>query len=489
MSVELIKKPITLDEMTTTESVQVVKEKDLIVPDGKPDLQSVVQLDGTVTIDQVDISKDRVMYRGKINVYVIYKTDGNDKEMYTMKGTIPIEDFVIVEGVDKDQNVDFECQIENMSYNVLNERKINAKAIMQITVSATGSQETTIITDVNADSVVEAKEETIEIVSLGNEKEDKTIVKEDLTVPNNKPCIAEILKTALQLQDEQVKRTENEIKYNGMIEVVAMYKAADSDDIEVVTHRVPFEGAVECPQDENEVYWSCDLEVEPSYMQVTPDYDGEDRIIESEFIVTAAYATYVKDNYNTIADIYLPGKKVTTKEKELNYVNLVDKKSVGIPKKETIAIDEDIPEGAEIVSVSIKPTVDDQTLKDGRLTVNGVLDMSVLLLSKTEEANNLDTIVSAVPFTQEIEVENIGDDAVLNVDVQVKDISVYAHTLKEIVLEYLLQLNVEEYEKESLKVVEEVNEEEMTKEEIDAYPSMVVYQVKKGDTLWNLAKK
>lgn len=35
MSVELIKKPITLDEMTKKESVQVIKERDLIVPDGK----------------------------------------------------------------------------------------------------------------------------------------------------------------------------------------------------------------------------------------------------------------------------------------------------------------------------------------------------------------------------------------------------------------------------------------------------------------------
>ena len=63
MSVELIKKPITLEEMTQRESVQVIKERDLIVPDGKPDLQAVIQLDGDVVIDQVDVSQDRVMYR------------------------------------------------------------------------------------------------------------------------------------------------------------------------------------------------------------------------------------------------------------------------------------------------------------------------------------------------------------------------------------------------------------------------------------------
>ena len=56
MSVELIKKPITLDEMTKKESVQVIKERDLIVPDGKPDMQSVVQIDGRINMDQIDVT-------------------------------------------------------------------------------------------------------------------------------------------------------------------------------------------------------------------------------------------------------------------------------------------------------------------------------------------------------------------------------------------------------------------------------------------------
>ena len=77
MSVELIKKPITLDEMTKRESIQVIKERDLIVPDGKPDLQSIMQLDGEVCIDQIDISQDRIMYRGRINACILYRTIGN----------------------------------------------------------------------------------------------------------------------------------------------------------------------------------------------------------------------------------------------------------------------------------------------------------------------------------------------------------------------------------------------------------------------------
>ena len=490
MSVELIKKPIVLDEMTRRESVQVIKEKDLIVPDGKPDLQCIVQLDGDACIDQIDVSQDRVMYRGKINICILYRTIGNQKCVYTMKSTIPIEDFVIIEGVNKDQRVDFDCKIEHMSYNILNERKVNVKAIMAVDVAATGCKDTTVITDIHAEGPIETKEEEIEIVSLGNEKEDKIIVKEDLTVAAAKPCIGEILKSVVSIQDEQIKRTESEIKYNGMIEVVTMYKVADeSDDIEIVTHRVPFEGSIENTQEDDEMYWDCSLSVEPSYMQVTADYDGEDRIIECEFIVTAKYNNYNKSTYDTISDIYCPGKKVKTKEKTLDYMSLKDKVHVSIPKKEAIAIEEEFGENPEIFSVNIRPMVEDKEYQNGMLTLNGMLEIKILCLCKGEDMNEIKTVMSMAPFSQEVELAKTSDRVMIVPAITAKDISVYAQTKREVVIEYLLDCMVEMYEEARLNVLEEIELEDMTKEEIDAYPSMTVYQVKKGDNLWNLAKR
>lgn len=490
MSVELIKKPITLDEMTRRESVQVIKERDLIVPDGKPDLQAIVQMDGEVCVEQMDVSQDRIMYRGRINVCILYRTVGNSKCIHTMKGSIPIEDFVIIDGVNKDQRVDFDCKIEHMSYNVLNERKVNVKAIMSVDVATTGCKDATIITSINADGPIETKEEEIEIVSLCTEKEDKIIVKEDLTVPSSKGCIGEILKSIANIQDEQIKRTDSEVKYNGMIEVVTMYKAVDEEEnIEIITHRVPFEGHIESPQEDNEMYVDCDLEVETSYMQVTPDYDGEDRVMECEFIVTARYCNYNKSTYDTISDIYCPGKKIKTKEKQLNYMNLKDKKHICIPKKEAISLDNDMSEAPEVFSIDIKPNVEDKEYKNGLLNVSGILEIKILYLCKMPESNELQTIVNVVPFNQEVEVAKADGKLVINPCVNVKDVRVYAQTKKEIVLEYLLDCMVELYEASNLNVLEEIELEDMSKEEMDAYPSMTVYQVKKGDDLWGLAKR
>ena len=489
MSVELIKKPITLDEMTQKESAQVIKERDLIVPDGKPDMQSVVQLDGEVCIDQIDVTQDRVMYKGRINVCILYRTVGNTKCIYTMKGSIPIEDFMMVDGIDKDQRVDFDYCIEHMSYNILNERKINVKAIMEMTVTATGCKETSVITDVHTEGQVETKEDEIEIVSLCNEKEDKQIVKQDLTVTANKPCIGEILKTFVQIQDEQIKRTDSELKYNGMLEVVTMYKVAGDDDIQIISHRIPFEGTIDSPQEDEEMYWDCSLTAEPSYAQVATDYDGEDRIIECEFIVTAKYKTYNKASYDTVSDLYCPGKNISTKEKKLDYMNLKDKVKLEIPKKEAIAITDEMPDDVEVFSVEVKPTVEDKHIENGKVMLDGILECKLLLLSKNEDQNDVQTMVNMVPFTQTVDIDKEPEKSIIMPCVKAKDVKVYAQTRREIVIEYLLECMVEVFEQCTLNVLEEVDIDDMSKEELDAYPSMTVYQVKKGDNLWNLAKR
>ncbi len=40
-----------------------------------------------------------------------------------------------------------------------------------------------------------------------------------------------------------------------------------------------------------------------------------------------------------------------------------------------------------------------------------------------------------------------------------------------------------------MRVLEEIDFEDMTKEELAAYPSIIVYTVKSGENLWDMAKR
>ena len=275
--VDLVKKNVQLNEMTKQESIQAVKERDLIVPDGKPDMQRVVYLDGNLTVDQIDVQDDRIVYKGQIDVIILYLTDPSNSEVYTMRGSIPVEDFIIMEGIDPSQKVALDYAIENLHWNILNERKVNVKAIIGATVATTKPKEATIVTGAEGLPAAQTKTKTVEVVQPAKSGQDNILVKDELTIMQGQDNVAEIFKVNAAIKEEQVKRTDTEILYNGIVELNTLYKGqSDDKGLQVATHRIPFSGSLDALKDDDEMYWDCDLEVKPSYVQVQPDYDGEE---------------------------------------------------------------------------------------------------------------------------------------------------------------------------------------------------------------------
>lgn len=489
MSVELIRKQMGLNEMTRRENVQVVKERDIIVPDGKPDMQRVLYLDGDINIDQIDVQEDRVVYKGQLDTTILYVPQNNSKEIYTMKGSIPLEDFVILDGVDNDQRIAFNYNIEHMHWNILNERKLNVKAIIGVSVEATKPKEIELVTDIRSDSPIQTSFDTVSIVRPSQNGVEKLIVKDELTIPQGKASIAEILKMNTEIKEEQIKRTDSEILYNGIVEVSTMYTSQDEDKpVEVVKHRIPFAGSSDVTKPGEEVYWNCDLTVKPTYMQVSPDYDGEDRIVEVECIVEAKYNTYDKNDETIIDDVYFPGKKVTIANNTSDYMTLASKGAAKASKKEMVTVDSGAPDTEQIFSVTLKPMVEEKQINGDKLTVSGMVEAKIVYIDP-ENMNMVQTAVEMLPFNQELVIEGLSKDAYIDVKVQPKDIEVSAYNKNDLMIDYALDYIANVYKKDIVQTINQINVEDMDKEELNNYPSITVYAAKKGDSLWNLAKR
>ncbi|OON98046.1 MAG: hypothetical protein ATN36_01615 [Epulopiscium sp. Nele67-Bin005] len=489
MSLELVKKLIDVTELSSKETSQIVKERDIIVPDGKPDVQKVLYLDGKVRMDQVEIQQNRIVYKGQVEVTILYTPESATAGISKMKGSIPLDDFIIVDGIDADQRIDFTYDIEHMHWNVLNERKINVKSIIQLSVSATRLKEVAMVSDVETDAPVQKKTRLVDIINMLPVKEEKIIVKDELSVPQGKSPIGDILKIMTSISEDQIKRTNEELIFNGMVEVSTLYQASDDvNDLTVISHKIPFAGSVDLMKMEDEMYWDCNLEVVPTYVQVNPDYDGEDRIIEVECIITARYTTYNSEKNEVVDDIYCPGKKVEKKDKIEKYMNLIFKENISSPKKEVITVDGLDPDIHQVYSVEITPTIDEKEFVNDKLTIEGTLEINILY-TDTESNNKIVNYIDVIPF--QTDVTPNCDETKVNVDVKVlpKDIQVLGVNRESLSLEYVLDYIINIYQTEQLNVIEEIEFSDISKEDLAAYPSITVYTVKAGENLWDIAKK
>lgn len=486
--VELIKKPVQLNEMTRQETVQTVKERDLIVPDGKPDMQRVIYLDGNMTIDQIDVQEDRVVYKGQVDVTILYTPENGD-EVCSMRGSIPLEDFIIVDGIDSSQKAEMSYHIENMHWNILNERKLNVKAIIQATVSSNKPKEAVIVTGTEGLNAAQTRTKSFAIIQPAKSGQDNIMVKDELTIVQGKDSIEEILKMNAAIKEEQVKRTDTEILYNGIIELSTLYKGQSEEKaLQVVTHRIPFSGTLDVLKEDTEMYWSCELDVKPTFVQIAPDYDGEDRIIEVECMVNSKYNTYDKLTEEIVDDVYCPGKKVEMVNKEEDYMTLVARGNSRVPRKEVMSLDGAAPDASQIFSVKLTPVVDEKEVQNDKLTIRGMMETKVTYLSDNPTAP-IQIAADMIPFVQEMTMPGIEKGNFVDAELKAKDVNVSSYNKNDMMVEYVLECTANVYKKDKLKTINAIEAKDMVKEELNAYPSISVYVVKKGDTLWDIAKR
>ncbi len=486
MAIELTKKQIQLNEMAEQEMVQVVKERDLIVPDGKPDMQRVMYVDGTVNIDQMDIQEGRVVYKGQIDLTVIYTPENNPTAVCKMKGSIPIEDFIIVDGVDEDKKVNMSYEIENIYTNIINERKLNVKAILKVVLDMIEMKDIQVVTEATGDHMTLTQTKDMEVIKPMASGVETYIIKDELTIPQGKASIDEVLKVNTTIKDEQIKRVDDQMVCSGMVEVSMVYKGHEEDKIEVAKYMIPIHYPIELAQSEDEMYWTCEMSVEPTYAQVNPDYDGEDRILEMEGMVKIAYATYDKMKETIVDDIYCPGKKVQLDENMQKFMNIAGKTEVKLPKKEIITVEKPIDDMA-IFNVEMKPTIESQEMQGDKLTVGGIIETKTTYVDP-ENPSQLETAENVVSFTDQIQVPGMKEDSIVKVEVTPKNINMANYNQNDMMLEYVMDYVADAYIKDEVKVIEDVEVTDMMPEEMNQFPSITVYVVKKGDSLWKLAK-
>lgn len=489
MSVELVKKSLLLNRGRKRESAQVIKERDLIVPDGKPDMQKVLQMDGKLDIEQIEVQQDRIIYKGKVELTILYVPDKNPMTISTMKSTIPLEDFIIVEGVDKEHGVKLNYSIGHLHWNVLNERKVNVKVIVQLDVDALESHTAEVVVGYESLEPIQVKKQAVCFSKKSNIKEEKMILKDDLAVPSGKPSIGEILKTDIVISDKEIRRTDEEIFYSGNMNVSTLYKVqGDEETIEMMHHQVPFSSAIEYPRADDEEFCDCSLDVFQQYVQVIPDLDGEDRILEVEAVIKAEATSIDAVRAEIVRDIYCPGKKVEVTDQTSDYMNLLHKVDTCMLKKESIIFEETVPDNETIFSICMQPVIEDTLIKENSVDISGVVEVKVTYI--TEEATQkLATTSSVIPFTEQVEVMGIDPKSVPVVSSTVEDIRILTQGKREVAVEFKICNKLEVYHKESLYLLENVELEEIDVEDLKKLPSMTIYTVKKGDSYWSIAKK
>lgn len=489
MPLDLVRENMAINNKIGKETTQVLCEGDVIVPDTKPDIKSVHKITGKVFIDEDKASENRVSFKGRLKANILYTGKNGEKEMYAITSTINFEDFINMEGVTKDSDINTTANLEHIEYNVINDRKIGIKAVITVTVEADEDKDIDIITDIYDKGDIQTKTETISVNKIVQRKKDRFAVKEEFSIPSNMSNIFQILQSDIDIINKEIKVMDDKLSVKGILRASILYSADEDEGIvEVFEKEIPFNGYIEMDGITSEMIPNVELKVLDESVDVKPNDDGEPRNIEVDASVGVNAMVTDNQDVEMIDDVYSINQNTNIAREPITYPQFVGKNNTQSTLRETITIDGKYKEPLQIIKVWGNVRLDGVTVEDEKLIAQGVINLEVMYIAKNDD-NPIEVIPVAIPFEQEIEIKGLSEDMIAEVSVAIENIAFNMLSDREVEFRTTLDIDAYVIQNKNGYVVKQVEFTEDGQQYLRDIGTIVIYVVQPGDTLWNIAKK
>lgn len=459
------KNAVTINKKVSKNIKVLEVSGDIIVPDIKPDIVSIINTNGVPYIYKEDIGPSKIRFDGNIDTYVVYLADNGDTRSIqtSLSFTDSIEDSGIKEGCfSKEQII-----LESIDAKVLNERKISIKASVKVKIEVFEKAEIEITSDFDEFENVEKLKENLVIKSLVGSNKVKTSIKEDISVDNSF-SVAEILKT-----DVEITNLENKISYNKVLAKadanVKVIFLSEDGRIGMANSTLPVMSFIDIEKVSDGHI--CDVSYTPRNMLFKVN-NKEQHSISCQIEFEVMCFAYETRSIDVIQDMYGTKSNINFSKKEIMVP--ID----GEMKTEKVSINEriNIEDILNILDVSSKVRKVSST-KSGN-SYNCECETVLNIYYEANSRNGLNVKDVVFPFV--LRLENDDD---IDFEVARKEFTVSNEIVN---CDMEIWAKKDSQNLRNVSIIENVECKEC-KDDLDY--KMCIYFVKPGDTVWKIAKE
>ncbi len=479
-------KNITADKAIGRETAQLIQEGEIVVPDNKPDIDIILKTDAYVYPEMKRPEENRLSYKGNMVVDVLYM--GKDKNLHSMTGEAPISDFINIEGADEDMLSEINMHIVNMESRKVNDRKVSYKAMLETEGSVT--EQINIDTVSGIEGLDEEQQRKIEITTnrtVLNKTEDFS-VQERITLPATKPPIEEILSVEADIANYEVRAGEDNVSISGDMSVAMLYISTEGSFPEVYEFDIPFNGTLEAEGTEPDMYVDAALFIKNIFYDLSENDEGERGIVDIDASVNAELTVSRSETDKVLEDAYILNNTVDMDSTELCYTAVICRNRSQYPVKEAVTIPEGCPDMLQIFKTGGKAYIDNVHIYDNRVVIEGVINTDIMYITGNDEMP-VYCCNESIPFSQSVETRGAREGMEASVQSNIAHIGFNMLSDREVEVRCALNTTTVVKDMRCVTLVTDVDINPMDEELLDKIPGIVIYTVRKGDTLWKLAKR
>lgn len=486
---ELIKKNVHMNKLKCQSSLQLTLDDDFNVPDVKPDIYKIIKEQGAIKINDVKMLNGKLMVKGVLYFNMLYLSDENVRPVHNMSGEVPFDETIHLDEACAGDEAVINWELEDLTPGLINSRKISVKAIVRLTVLVEELYDEATAVSIEGDEDVQFVNKNITVTDIAVDKKDTYRVKDQIHLPSNKGNISEILYSELELRNPEVRLQDNKFNEKGEILVFILYASENEDNpVEYFETEVPFSTAIDCNGCTEDMIDNIDFSIASKSLEVMPDADGEERIVDVEVVLEMGIKIYEEEDLELLNDVYSPVKDLVPVFKDAHYENLLVKNNSKVRVNDRVKITGNQPEILQVCHAAGEIKVDDIELAESGLEVNGVLEVQILYIC-ADDNKPLNSVKGIIPFTQTIEAKGIKPTSIYRVKPSLEQLSVMMLDSEEIEVKAGIGLNAIVFDSITEPIITDIEAYDLDYDKLQNMPSIVGYIVKTQDSLWNIAKK
>ncbi|MCG8502078.1 MAG: DUF3794 domain-containing protein [Firmicutes bacterium] len=488
MGLELSKELIKINELVGEDFSQTLVEGDIIVPDVKPDIARILQVDGIATITDKQVQQDRVVVNGVVNFKILYVPDDASETIKSICTNSNFSNTIEINSTDSNMQAQVDSDVEHIEFDMINSRKLNIKAVVGMNCKVINTPSMDFVTDI-AGEEVQVLKKTIKAYNIVARNESEFIIKEELEIPTGKPSVKDLLKVDVKITDKDVKVIHNKIIVKGELNVCSLYVGETEENaIQFMEHEVLFTEILDLDGVTESMHCEVDYNLQDVYFQLKEDSDGDVRILNIENTLSVSASASEKVSVDVVVDTYSPESFVKVEKNTYNIDEIVADNKTQTTIKEVLSMPADIPEIVQVYNVITKPYITETKVEVDRIIVEGMIDTYILYLSESEESP-VYSYKQEVPFVHNIDVKGAVPEMACDVKVEVDHANYSLNAASEVEIRYIIGVLSRVIKTTQVELVTKADVEAADIANVRSVPSIVMYFVQKGDTLWEIAKK
>lgn len=473
------KQDVNVGKAVFSGDIKSSAEGSVIVPDIKPDILKVVQVDAESILEEKSVENGKVVLKGKVYINVLYIPENESEHIQSLSGTLDFLETYKKSEFEQGMNITATCDTGKVGYKLINSRKLGFEAQVVVNVSVTSNMNLSFIYDIDSDKA-EFITDNISIKEVCNQKEFICSIEETVDLTNNN--VLEILKSNAFITEKECRSITGKIIAKGKANATILY-VTEKGNYEHVDFDMPFTEVFDWESVDEDYECELDYEIIETQFKLTESQDGDKKSISAYIQIRVTASIEKIRNLQYIKDCYF-----TNALCDFEYENTICEEICAKPMfstlvKNIIEKDDSFPDISRIYTSLAKPQITSTDVQNGRISVSGKITVCVLYLSDDAQIP-LSGLVEEIPFSHIIECDEASSDKDVLLKIECEHISCTLNSSSSIEARCGICIKGKVIKRYNIQTIKDLT----YKGNIERDEAMIIYFTKENDSVWDIGK-